>query len=685
MAKVRKKSKLSDSELAAIIDSEIYKGIGAPSGEISQDRQDLMDYYLGKPYGNERDGYSKVVTREVFETIEWIKPTLLRIFFAGDTVVEFDPVSPDPADELQARQETEYCNYIFNKENKGFLEGYNWFTDALLQRIGVMKCFREEIVKLTHESYENLNDKEMIDLIDEKNRLDDKEFKVEVQEHKFNSDGTIDLNITLKQTVKKTTIQCIPPEQFIVSNRHTSLCLQDVDFCAHIQSKTYSDLVAMGYDEDVIDTLSSDRSLEYEAERINRDDKTDEQYYRDDETDQVYRYEECYIRIDADEDGIAELLQICKVGEKIISNEYFDHIPFTALCSVPLPHKYTGLCVADLVKDIQLIRSTLLRMMLDGMYQSNNPRFLADELNCEISDLLNPASGQVVRGKTGSVTALPIQAGEVMQNVLPAMKTLEDIKESRSGVTRTGRGLDPNVIADATKGAFDRAVDQAQERIEMIARIFAETGVTELFKIIRELGIKNDDSRHIKLGQEWVNVHPRSWKTRHNMSINVGLGTNSKEIEVNILRSIIAKQEQYIGSGSRLADEQKLYHSLSKLVQISGYKSTHLYFNDPSTLPPPPPPKPDPIMVSIEKDFEAQMAKLNQKDREAFMNNLLKLIKLEVENTVDLGPPGIGKGFADEQQRETEQYASSYSSRASAGNQEKGPGGDPAQEQPAPQ
>jgi hypothetical protein len=326
-------------------------------------------------------------------------------------------------------------------------------------------------------------------------------------------------------------------------------------------------------------------------------------------------------------------------------------------------------------------------MMLDGMYQSNNPRMLADEANCEISDLLNPASGQIVRGKAGSVTPLQTQAGEVISNVLPALDALEDIKESRTGVTRLGRGLDPDVIADATKGAFDTAVDNANDRVEMIARIFAETGFTDVFKLIRKIGIMSDDSKHIRLGQEWINVNPRSWKQRNNMTISVGLGTNSKELEVKAIGAIIAKQESYMSNGSVLVDESKIFNSLSKLVEVTGLKSTNLYFNDPAKVPPKPPPPPDPLMVSIEKEFEVEMAKIDQKDRQAFLDNMMKMIKLEVENSVDLGPEGIGKGVNDEQQRVTEQNQESYAGKggASASADQEGSIGPTVAGQPAPE
>ena len=669
---MRKRNKNTEEDLVNLVDRKLENCVGSEGGEISEERQTLMNYYLGEQYGNERDGFSKVVTREVLETVEWMKPTLLRIFFGSDQVCEFDPVSSKPEDELQAKQETEYCNYVFNKENSGFLEGYNWITDALLQKVGVMKVFRDELKEVSHETYENLNDQELMELVQNKNGLDDT-YEVETLAHNFNSDGTIDVELKVTQTEAKTVIQSIPPENFKMDGQHRSLKIQDTRWCCHEENKSRSDLVSMGYDEDIIDGLSYDDSLEYQAETVNRNDKTDEQFYDNDSVDPVFRYEEHYVRFDLDNDGFDELIQVNKVGSTILETVPADNIPFSVLCSIPLPHKYTGLCVADLVKDLQLIRSTLLRMMLDGMYQANNPRLLADEDNCELSDLLNPASGQTVRGKVGSVTPIPTQAGEVIANVLPAMQTLEEIKESRSGVSKNGRGLDPDVIANATKGAFDRAVDQAQDRIEMIARIFAETGFTEMFKLIRQIGIKTDDSKEIKLGQEWVNVTPRSWKTRNNMTITVGLGTNSKENEINAIRSIISKQEQYIAAKLPVASPTNLFNGLSKLVQITGVANPHLYFTDPATVPPPPPPPPDPLLVSIEKEFETEMAKIDQKDRAAFLDAMNKMIKLEVENMIDLGPKGIGTGINDGQQRETEDASSSYSARATGSGEAQSP------------
>ena len=684
--KSKKSSKIepmTESQLITLIDQKIDNGIGSEGNQISQDRQKLMRYYLGEQYGNERDGFSKVVTREVLETIEWIKPTLLRIFFGSDTVVEFDPVSPAPEDEQQAKQETEYCNYVFNKENKGFLEGYNWITDALLQKVGIMKIWREEVITVTHESYEELIDDELVQLMDEQNALDDKIFKVETTAHKFNSNGTLDLEITTTRTEEKTMVMSIPPDEFIVDNQHRSLCLEDAGFCCHKQRQKRSELIALGYDRKVIDGLATSEGVETEEE-ITRNNKTDEQFEDDDPNDPSYMYEECHIRVDYDGDGYAELLQVNKVGKTVLEQTESDYVPFAALCSVPLAHKFTGLCVADLVSDLQLIRSTILRMMLDGMYQSNNPRLLADEANCTISDLLNPSSGQVVRGKAGSVTPIQTQAGEVISNSLAAMDTLEQIKESRTGVSKNGRGLDSEVIADATKGAFDLAVEKANERTEMIARIFAETGFTDAFKLIRRIGISSDDSKDIKLEDEWVNVNPRSWQDRNNMTMNVGLGSNSKDIELKAVNAILTKQEQYANNGSQLAAPKHIFNSLRRLVRVAGLKNVNQYFQDPATAPKPAPPPPDPLMVSIEKEFEVEMAKLDQKDREAFLDAMMKMIKIEVENQIDLGPEGIGTGVNDGQQQQTEQASASYTERASPQGDQNGGGGQAASGQPAP-
>src|SRR5678809_58817 len=148
--------KLSDEELATQLDSEITGAVGYLSSELASQRRTALEYYYGQPFGNEVDGRSSYVSRDVADTIEWIMPSLMRIFTGGDHIVKFEPQGPE--DEKNAQQATDYVNYIFQRQNDGFLTLYTWFKDALLSKNGFVKVYWEEYEEVKTQVYDALTD-----------------------------------------------------------------------------------------------------------------------------------------------------------------------------------------------------------------------------------------------------------------------------------------------------------------------------------------------------------------------------------------------------------------------------------------------------------------------------------------------------------------------------------------------
>ena len=164
---------LTEPEVAAVLQSEIHASLGYIGSEITSQRQKSLEYYFGEPFGNEQEGRSQVVSTDVSDVIESILPTLLRTFAASDEVVKCDPVSAE--DEEIAKQATDYLNYVFNKDNDGFITLYTLFKDALIQKNGIAKIYWNNTSKREQETYERLSDDEYAMLIDEDG--------VEIKEH----------------------------------------------------------------------------------------------------------------------------------------------------------------------------------------------------------------------------------------------------------------------------------------------------------------------------------------------------------------------------------------------------------------------------------------------------------------------------------------------------------------------
>ncbi len=596
--------------LKAILDAEINDALGYVDTETIDQRTEALQAYLRQPYGNEVEGKSQIVTGEVAEAIDGALPPLVRIFSASDEVVRFEPRGPQ--DERGAKQATDYCNWVFQKENQGVLILHDWFKDALMQKVGVVKAYWDESEDLTTERYQNLSDDELALLLSDDS--------VEITEQETFSQevatpmGVVIVNsynvkIQKKSKVGRVRIENIPPEEFLISKRAKQI--QDSPFVAHRRLMTRSDLIAMGFEKNVIDSLPTSDSLTFTEERLarfsNGEQPTDPSLDFSMQTVEVF---ECYIKADTDGKGIASLKQVFYAGNEILSEEETDYVPFHSLCPIPIPHKFFGNSLADRTVDLQLIKTTLTRQILDNLYLTNNARVTAVDGQVNLDDLLTSTAGGVIRVKSqGAVSQLNVQP--VANQAFPMLSYLDQVQQKRTGVTDASQGLDPSILQNVTAAAVASMQQASAGKIEMIARIFAETGVKSLFKGILHLLCKYQDKpRMIRLRGEYVPFDPREWSNQYDVDVNVGLGAGNRQEQMAMLTMILAKQEQMLaqfGLNNPLVSLTQYRGTLGRMIEAAGFKDSAEFFKpiDPmfeQAMAQPQPPQPDPMM-------QAQMAK----------------------------------------------------------------------------
>lgn len=607
--------------LKAILDAEINDALGYVDTETIDQRTEALQAYLRQPYGNEVEGKSQIVTGEVAEAIDGALPPLVRIFSASDEVVRFDPRGPQ--DEATAKQATQYCNWVFQKENQGVLILHDWFKDALMQKVGVVKAYWDESEDLTTEKYQNLNDDELAMLLSDDS--------VEITEQETLTQevmtamgvvliNTYNVKIQKKQTVGRVRIENIPPEEFLISKRAKSV--QDSPFVAHRRLMTRSDLVAMGFDKSVIDSLPTSDSLTFTEERLarfsNGEQPTDPSL---DFTMQTVEVFECYIKADTDGKGIASLKQVFYAGNEILSEEETDYVPFHSLCPIPIPHKFFGNSLADRTVDLQLIKTTITRQILDNLYLTNNARVTAVDGQVNLDDLLTSTAGGVIRVKSpGAVSQLNVQA--VANQAFPMLSYLDQVQAKRTGVTDASQGLDPSILQNVTAAAVASMQQASAGKIEMIARIFAETGVKSLFQGILHLLCKYQDKpRMIRLRGEYVSFDPREWTNQYDVDINVGLGAGNRQEQMAMLSMILAKQEQTLaqfGLSNPLVSLTQYRSTLGRMIEAAGFKDSAEFFKpiDPQfeqAIAQPQPQQVDPVaqaqMAKAQADIQVMQAK----------------------------------------------------------------------------
>jgi hypothetical protein len=616
--------KMRDDELVALCQTEIDACLGGDSGQIASERAEAMGRYLGDAYGNETEGRSQVRTREVADTIEWILPSLMRIFFDADNAVEFVPRGPE--DEAQAQQETDRVRYEVYERNPGFMRLYTLFKDALLSKVGIAKVTWQDDERTEREAYRNLMEIELAAL------LQDPAVQREVLDFERNLDGSLNVVFAATTTCGKAAIECVPPEEFGIDARTHSYDPAEAQFAYHKTEMTRSQLLEAGYDRATVEALPSGEAAADEEE-LARYDKTDDDLEGDDRLEKIPVIE-CYVRVDRNDDGIDELLKVTLAGEsgsfKLLDVEDADAIPFVALCPVPITHKFFGLSIADLVMDIQEIKTALLRGILDNLYLANNGRLAASN-RANLEDLTDARPGGIVRIDTEA----PDVSGHVQPLATPTPPTeafgmleyMDGVLRQRTGVGDEVMGLDAASLAQTQTTALAQAYDAARMRIELIARIFAETGVKSLFLRVHRLLSQNQKRAEVvKLRNQWVPVNPSEWRQRENLRVTIGVGNTSKVQRQAALQQVMALQNAYLqfGAMGQLITPQHLYRTAAELCEVLGLKDPSLYFADPAQMPPPPPPPPDPKMIEMQMKSQIEQAKL-QLDQQRLQLDAAKL------------------------------------------------------------
>jgi hypothetical protein len=539
--------KLSTGDLRALLAAEKADALSAMSAsKLSDERSRALDYYLGDMTRDmpAPEGRSKAVSTDVADTIEGLMPTLMDIFCGGDEVVRFEPVGPE--DVAAAEQETDYVNHVFMQRNPGFLVLYSFIKDALLSKVGIVKVWWETREEFERETY--------LDLTEEQFAIIAGDPAVEIVEHteKRSANSEIanseaadrysllatrysllhDVTVETKRTHASARVEAVPPEEFGIARNARSI--RDAGYVFHDVLKRQEELIAQGYDAEQIKALPSYTALA-NVEAQARDTVEERNGGQGDEgtnkANRLIRITEHYVRMDYEGDGKAALYRVTTASEQgdILTRDgepdivRADQIPFAAMTPVIITHRFFGRSVADLVMDIQRIKTALLRALLDNAYLANNPRTEVPESHATettLDDLLVSRPGGIVRTKMPGGLSV-IQHPDIGGHVFPLLQYQDTTREWRTGVSRQGQGVDPNALQNQVATIANQMFNAAQAKVKLIARIFAETGIRDLFTLLHGTIRKHGgEPATVRLRNRWVTIDPRDWKERNDMTVN---------------------------------------------------------------------------------------------------------------------------------------------------------------------
>ena len=641
----------NETELVSRIRQEISDSLGY-DGEISIQREKAIQYYYALPFGNEVDGRSQYVDSTVQDTVEWIKPSLMRVFASGDEMVKFSPHGPEDVE--VAKQATDYVNYVFTKDNPGWEILYSWFHDALLQKNGIIKVWWDEYEDPQREEYRNLGELEFEYLIADED--------VEVIEHTEVAGNEVEGIETYHDVVIKRTsyngkirVENVPPDEFLISREAKGI--QDARFVCHRVKKTVSQLREMYPDDDFdVAELGGGYNEEvFNAERMARYEFDDSFSWGDglnengEEALREYWLHESFIKTDYDDDGIAELRKVCTVGDYIFSNEEIDKVPLISITPLKIPHKFFGMSVADLVMDLQLIKSTLMRNLMDNAYNQNFGRYAVLEGQANLDDLLTQRPGGVVRVKSPNAV-MPLATPPLQPESFQMLGYLDEVREARTGVNKNTQGINADALTSHTTAtAVNAVMTNAQSRVELIARQFAETGVKELMNCIYELLVKNQDKeRVVMLRNEWVPIRPDMWNDKMDCTVSVALGNGSKDQQMAHLSQMLQFAGEAMRGGLPIVTPENMYNLGAALIKAMGYQNVSDYLTEP---PPPQPQQPsqEEQLAQMEMqvkqkeleikaaDVQVKMQKIQQEAKKDAVDAQLKVAELALEEKQNRG------------------------------------------------
>ena len=573
---------MTKRELSAHLEQEISAALGYKDGKLTEQRSDALDRYYGKKYGNEQEGRSQIVTRDVADVIEWIMPSLMKIFTSGDKVVQFEPQGPEDVE--MAKQSTDYVNYVIMRQNPGFSTIYQWFKDALLQKNGVVKHYWDDSSETLREEYKNLTEEEFMALL-----MDD---NVDVKEHTQNGGEedemslqpeqvTHDVVVSRTYTDGQVRIEPVPPEEFLIDKYAKTI--DTARFVAHRVKRTKSELIQQGYPKSKIENVFNNDEANYKAERLSRFSHEQDNSPEGDIDDGIW-VTECYLKVDFDNDGIAELRKVTKVGDELLDNEAVDSVPFSSLTPIPMPHKFYGLSIYDLISDLQLIKTTLMRNLLDNMYLTNNGRYEVVEGQANLDDLMTSRPGGIVRVRTpGAVN--PLGTPQLDQNSFNMLGYLDSIREERTGVSKNSMGLSDGALkSHQTATGVGQVMTAAQQKIELIARIFAETGMKDLANSVYMLVQKFEKPEKIvRLNNKWTTLYPHEWKEKVDCVAQVGLGFGNKDMNLMHLGRLSQTIQMIAGhpSAGMLLKPKNVYNLVAEQIKAMGMKNVDDFITDP--------------------------------------------------------------------------------------------------------
>ena len=580
--------KMTDSELVSLL-SQAKEQAAIYNGEFMRENTKFLAAYLGDKSGEFAGipNQSSVVSTDIADVVEADMPSLMRIFYGSGDVVTFQPNTDNPAEVQEAEDKTKYVNWIVRNQPESFQILHAWLKDAEIQKNGVVKYFVDEQKEVDEERFTGVDFDELSTIVESLNDPD--VTKSEIIEQEETSPGVWDLKFKVTRETKKICILNIPPESFLISRNATSI--DDAELVGDRVRKTRGELLAEGFPRELIDSLSTVDEEDNRNSNIKAVRDRDQGGNNPDGTinnwaSQHVEISDLYVKVDFDGDGIAERRHVMISGNKVLVNEYFNHVPYASLSAILMPHKAIGRSRAEITYPTQLQKTALVRGMNDNIRISQRPRNVVHP-DVDLDDMLTYRDNGVIRMEDDTKilpqnAVMPLVIPYTGDKTLQVIQYVDQARAQTTGALLPNQGLDADKITSETATRFNGIKDSSDAKVELIARNYAETGFRKLYEGIAWLASRFQDTQtEIRVLGKQLTVNPTSWKYKHHIQSNVGLGAGNNEKSVESLQGLYAIQQQLKANGSTLTDDVDIYNTLKRITDGLGFPRVDEFFNNP--------------------------------------------------------------------------------------------------------
>ncbi len=574
-------ARLKKDEILQAVESMIADAEGYETDELAAMRESAMNYYYNRdsaaPFA---PGRSSLQSSDVADMVEAVLAQVMPSF-EGDNVAEFPPMSEDDVE--QARTETDAVNYVIWQQNNGHYEVQQAIRDALLLRNGVIKVYLDEkinveteaLVDVTAEQAQRIEYEGVGNLKDVDNGHQVVE-KVETE-----VPGVYDITVKVKTTERKVCSKAVDIAHFSWERDWHSIYLQDCRFVAERSLPTRSELIEMGYKKSLVNSLNYGGN-DTQIDSLARNQHSNRRHWQGHTpAEDIIEFWECYVRLDADGDGVAELLKVCLASHTLLSVEEIEYIPYAAGTPFIQAHRFNGLGLFDKLKNVQDAKTHTLRQLLDNQNHANNSRVIAVDGQVNIDDVVNSRPGGVVRTRSPD-SIQPFPFTDIGASAQSTLAYLDKIRSERGGASLDMQSAELQIAGETAHGV-ERQMSAKEQLAAMITRTLAETLIRDVYMLVHKaLRLYVPDDLQFQVMDAFAQTNPAEWPERKQVRVKAGLSMAERMRKRAALEQIIVRQDALQQQGAFVSPDD-VYNAQLDWCRVQGIDNPERYFTDPQS------------------------------------------------------------------------------------------------------